>query len=88
MSNTELKRRSPKMIVGDRMIKIALKEYLEEKGLSLYWLHKQTGIRYHTLHSYASNKVESINLNYLYAIMSALNINDINLLLRFNEEWL
>lgn len=86
MSSTALKRRNSRMIVGEKMVRIALKEYLEEKGISIWWLHKETGIRYPTLHGYVNNKVDSINLNYLYVIMNALNINDVNLILKYPED--
>lgn len=79
-------RRTANMIVGGKMIRFKLKEYLQERGLSLYWLAKETGIRYATLHAMVNNKVQQINLHYLYVIMNTLNIRDMNLLFEIDDE--
>lgn len=73
-------RRTANVIAGDKMIKFKLKEYLQEQGLSLYWLAKETGIRYATIHDIANNKTTTLNLYYLYVIVNTLGIKDMNLL--------
>lgn len=61
-----------------RMIRIRLQELLDERGVTLHWLAKQTGIRYATLAAIKNNPVERLNLNYLYIIMDVLEITDMN----------
>lgn len=62
------------------MIKIKLKELLEEKGKTMYWLSKQTGVRPNTVSQWVNNeelsedkKVKSINLEVLDKICTALD---------------
>lgn len=68
------------------MIRIRLKEALEVRNKNLKWLSETTGIRYATLHPMYHNKTQRVNLNYIDAIMTALDIEDINELLERVEE--
>lgn len=62
------------------MVRLKLKEYLEEKNISLNYIHKATGIRYATLHSIVNGKVHSINLKLLQKIMEVINVSDMNII--------
>lgn len=64
------------------MLKIVLKEYIEEKEISLKFIEGKTGIRYATIHDIVNNKRKGVNLVYLDAIMDAINISDINLVIK------
>lgn len=63
------------------MIKLTLKEYLEEKKIPIQFIHEVTGIRYATLIDIIHRRRDSINLEYLGKIMEAINISDISLIL-------
>lgn len=54
------------------MIEVRLSQLLEEKGKSLYWLEKQSGIRYNTLHPFAKGKRESVFFDNLDKICEVL----------------
>lgn len=60
-------------------MKIELNEILKDKNKSLYWLSKETDIRYATLHNLANNKTNSISFVILKKICVALECtpNDI-----------
>ena len=49
-----------------------LNELLEQKGKSLYWLAKETGISYPTLHKINKNETDGIKFNILELICKAL----------------
>jgi len=51
-----------------------IKEVLEEKGKSGYWLAKETEITYNSIYSYVNNKVEP-SLTNLFRIAVALKVN-------------
>ncbi|KHF40690.1 hypothetical protein LQ50_07795 [Halalkalibacter okhensis] len=63
------------------MIKFKLKEQLEIKGKTMYWLSKQTGVRPNTLSQWVNNedvdnsnkKVKSISLETLDSICEILD---------------
>ncbi len=62
------------------MIRIKLKQLLEEKDKTMYWLSKQTGIRPNTISQWVNNeelsedkKVKSISLEALDKICTALD---------------
>lgn len=68
------------------MVKVKLKEYIEEKGITVQFIHEKTEIRYATLLDIINNKRKSVNLEYLAKIMEAINISDISLILKY-EKW-
>lgn len=53
-------------------VKNNLSELLEKNGKSLYWLAKETGISYPTLHKINKNETDGIKFNILEAICTAL----------------
>jgi DNA-binding Xre family transcriptional regulator len=62
------------------MIRFAPADVLREKGKSVYWLHKETGVRNATLHRLATKPVEKIDLSVLEKIMKALECGSSDLL--------
>lgn len=62
------------------MIKIELEKLLE--GRSLYWLSKETGIRWATLSGMASGKAQRLNVDDLEAICDALECQPGDLLVK------
>lgn len=56
-----------------------IKEVLQEHGKSGYWLAKETGISYNSIHGYVSGKIEP-SLGNLYRIADALRVNACELL--------
>ncbi len=64
------------------MIKNNLREYIEEKGIAISYIHEKTGIRYATIHDIISGKNTRINIKHLDKIMEAINISDMNLVLK------
>lgn len=66
-------------------IKNNLKEILEEKNKTLYWLAKESGISYPTLFKLSKNETDSIKFSILEKICITLNCK-IEELLEINEE--
>ena len=64
------------------MIKIHLKERLQEQDKSLYWLAKQTGIRYATVWNFSKGKVGRLSIDVLDRICGALDCQPGDLLAR------
>jgi putative transcriptional regulator len=66
------------------MIKIKLNEFLNEKKLTMYWLSKQTGIRYATIFSLTKDKAKPfrLSLDVLDRICEALDCQPGDLLVR------
>ncbi len=66
---------------------INIKKLLKQKGKSMYWLAKTTGISYPTIHNLVNNKTESIKFEVIEKICSALNCtpNDL-LIINGNED--
>lgn len=58
-------------------IVIKLKEVLEKKDKTVYWLSKQTGISNNNLHKLVNNETASIKFDKLVDIMEALEITNI-----------
>lgn len=67
------------------MIKLKLKEYMEEKCISATFIHEFTGIRYATLMDMIHGHTNSVNLKYLGQVMSALRIKDVSLIMKKEE---
>lgn len=64
-------------------VEIALNELLHKHELTIHALHLKTGIRRATLSELANGKRERIQLEHIEKIADALNINDMNEILRF-----
>lgn len=57
------------------MVKFRLKEILEEKGRTKYWLSKQTGINNNALDRIYRNDTAQIKLETIYKITEALDVD-------------
>lgn len=57
------------------MIIFKLKQLLESKEKSLYWLAEETGVTYPSLHKIINNKTSSIKLDILEKICDALEVD-------------
>jgi putative transcriptional regulator len=64
------------------MIRLQLNELLEQRGQTIYWLWKQTGIRYATIWQMGKGKVERLNLDVLDRVCEALECQPGDLLIR------
>lgn len=64
------------------MIKFQLSEILEERQRTLYWLWKQTGIRYATVWQMGQAEVVRLNIDTLDRICEALECQPGDLLIR------
>lgn len=62
------------------MIVFKLKQLLESKEKSLYWLAEVTGVTYPSLHKIINNKTSSIKLDILEKICVALECDISDLL--------
>ena len=54
------------------MITVRISELLEDRGRSLYWLAKQTGIRYSTVHDLSRGEWKAIKRIVIDALCEAL----------------
>lgn len=57
------------------MIRLTLKELLDTKGKTRYFLAKETGIQYHIIDAYYKNKVIRYDAYVLDRICTTLNCN-------------
>jgi len=64
------------------MIEIRLNELLEEKGRTLYWLAKQSGVRYATVWNLSRGDVGRLGIDVLESICEALDCQPGDLLIR------
>jgi len=64
------------------MIAIRLDEILEERGQTVYWLWKQTGIRYATVWQMNKGEVARLSLDALDRICEVLECQPGDLLVR------
>jgi putative transcriptional regulator len=64
------------------MIKLQLSEVLAEREQTLYWLWKQTGVRWATIWQIGNGKVSRLNLDALDRICEALDCQPGDLLVR------
>lgn len=55
------------------MIKVKIAELLNQKGQTLYWLSKQTHVRYATIFDLSKNNISRLSLNVLDRICAVLN---------------
>ena len=61
-------------------IKVILKEYLNERNKSVYWLMKETGISQKGIYDLVNNKTDGIKFDTLDKICSALDCTPNDLL--------
>ena len=64
------------------MITIRIKELLKERDQSLYWLAKETGVRYATIWNMSRRKAGRLSLDGLDRICEALDCQPGDLLIR------
>ncbi|OIJ21706.1 transcriptional regulator [Anaerobacillus alkalidiazotrophicus] len=69
-----------------RKLKLCLNELLYKHDLSIHQLHLITGIRRATLSELANGKRQRIQFEHIEKIANALNIDDINDILRLERE--
>lgn len=60
---------------GEKMIKMRLKEVLDNKGISVTELHERTGISKNTISLMVNNKSKGIQYDTLNKILKATNVN-------------
>jgi putative transcriptional regulator len=64
------------------MIKLRLNELLEEKDRTMYWLSKQSGVRYATIFNLCKGDAAKLRIETLDRICEALNCQPGDLLVR------
>ena len=69
-----------------KKVKLQLNQLLHNHKLSVTQLHFKTGIRRATLSELANGKRQRIQLDHLSKIADALDINDMNELLRIVDD--
>jgi len=67
------------------MITIRLAQVLEQRGQTVYWLWKQTGIRYATVWQMSKGEIARLNLDVLDRICKVLECQPGDLLVRVEE---
>jgi Predicted transcriptional regulator len=67
------------------MITVRLGEILEDRGQTVYWLWKQTGIRYATIWQISKGEVARLNLEALDRICEVLECQPGDLLVRVGD---
>jgi putative transcriptional regulator len=67
------------------MITIRLAEVLEDRGQTVYWLWKQTGIRYATVWQISKGDIARLNLDALDRICEVLECQPGDLLVRVQD---
>jgi putative transcriptional regulator len=70
------------MVYRPGMIKFQLNELLEQRGQTIYWLWKQTGIRYATIWQMGKGEVSRLNLEVLDRVCEVLECQPGDLLVR------
>ena len=68
------------------MIKILLNEMLKGKGRTLYWLAKQSDVRYATIWNMSRGEVGRLNIEALDRICAALDCQPGDLLTRVADK--
>ena len=67
------------------MITIRLADILEERAQTVYWLWKQTGIRYATVWQMSKGEIARLNLDVLDRICAVLECQPGDLLVRVED---
>lgn len=70
------------MVYVSLMIRLQLNELLEEREQTIYWLWKQTGIRYATIWQMGKGEVARLNLDVLDRVCEVLECQPGDLLVR------
>jgi putative transcriptional regulator len=65
---------------SEMAVRLRLDELLEERGRTLYWLAKESGVDYQGLYRFKSNKAHGIRFNALEGICKALECSPGDLL--------
>ena len=68
----------------DHKIKIRINELLEERSKTLYWLARQSGVPYQTIHRIGKRETDSISYAVLDKICDALNVEPGEIIVREN----
>ena len=68
------------------MIRVALLDLLRDRDKSLYWLERETGVSYPTLHRMATKHVSKVDLDIVEKICAALGCELGELLVTSEEE--
>ena len=68
------------------MVKTRIEEVLAERGLSLYWLAKESGITYAALWNLKERRTDGITFTLLDAICKALDCQPGDILVRVEGE--
>lgn len=68
------------------MIRFRLNDLLEERKQTLYWLWKETGIRYATIWQMGKGEVARLNIDTLDRICEALECQPGDLLVRVERK--
>ena len=63
------------------MIKLKIKEILEERNLSTYWLSKNTSLTSPAIYKIVDGKTKGIQFGSLEEIMDVLEINSFDIIL-------
>ena len=66
-------------------VKLRIEELLEERGRTLYWLAKESGVDYNGLWRFKTGKAHGIRFNVLEGICNALECSPGDLLEIINE---
>ena len=64
------------------MINVRMTELLQSRGRSLYWLAKETGIRYSTVHDLSRGEWKSIKRSVIESLCDALECEPGELIVR------
>jgi putative transcriptional regulator len=67
------------------MITVRLDDMLNERGQTVYWLWKQTGIRYATVWQMSKGEIARLNLDVLDRICAVLECQPGDLLVRVED---
>ena len=72
--------------MNSSMVKTRIEEVLEERGLSLYWLAKESGVTYAALWNLKERRTDGITFTLLDAICKALDCQPGDVLVRVEGE--
>jgi putative transcriptional regulator len=67
-------------------IKLRIEELLEERGHTLYWLAKESGVDYQGLYRFKTGKAHGIRFNALEGICKALECTPGDLIVLVDEK--
>ena len=67
-------------------VRLRIDELLEERGRTLYWLAKESGVDYQGLYRFKTNKAHGIRFNALEGICKALECTPGDLIVLENDK--